>query len=255
MCQFLYSEGAAWKRSGQLCFLWLPEVGVKRQQGTSVTRWDAVSPPCCLHKSPCGGCYLHAAHEAMEAGGCPICLCQAKLSITSIFQAPFDRLYCWMLHSNKVPTAFFFLHHVKKVFKSKQLTHLKEERTGQQAWPSANFCFLILESILFFPPPFLFLNSPALELKKPQNSSVALALPSCHLAQGQWDAESSTAHLLPMHCNALAKSEKMCKHQRKSFHWQRKDCAHQPLPQSTAALQIDWKEDSWAALFSLTNSR
>lgn len=62
--------------------------------------------------------------------------------------------------------------------------HLKDERTGQQAWHSANFCFLDLESILFF-LPFLFLNSPALELKKPQNSSVVLALPSCCLAQCQ----------------------------------------------------------------------
>lgn len=34
--------------------------------------------------------------------------------------------------------------------------HPKEERTGQQARPSANFCFLILESILFFSP----LSSP-----------------------------------------------------------------------------------------------
>lgn len=46
----------------------------------------------------------------------------------------------------------FFLHLTKKVFKSKQLIHLKEERTGQQAWSSANFCFFILESILFFFP-------------------------------------------------------------------------------------------------------
>lgn len=32
--------------------------------------------------------------------------------------------------------------------------HLKEERTGQQAWPTANFCFFILESILFFSPVY-----------------------------------------------------------------------------------------------------
>lgn len=108
MCQFLYSEGAAWKRSRQLCFPRMPEAGVKRQQGASVRRWSAVSPPRCPCKSPCGGCYLHAAREAMEAGGCPVCQCQAKLSIACIFQAPFDRLYGWMLHSNKVPTAFSF---------------------------------------------------------------------------------------------------------------------------------------------------
>lgn len=74
----------------------------------SVRRWGAVPPPHCPHKSPCGACYLHAAHEAVEAGGCPVCLCQAKLSITSIFQSLFDRLYCWMLHSNEAPTAFCF---------------------------------------------------------------------------------------------------------------------------------------------------
>lgn len=37
--------------------------------------------------------------------------------------------------------------------------------------------------------------------------------------------------------------------------WQRKNWAHQPLHQSMAALQIDWKEDAWATLFSLTESR
>lgn len=56
----------------------------------------------------CYGCYLHTAREAMEARGCPICLCQARPSITPTFQDPFDRLYFWMLHSNEVPTAGFF---------------------------------------------------------------------------------------------------------------------------------------------------
>lgn len=112
--------------------------------------------------------------------------------------------------------------------------HLKEDRTGQQAWSSANFCFLILESILFF-SPFPFLNSPVLELKNAQNSSTRLALPSCSLLRvcgTQCPLQPfSTAHLLAVHCNAPAKSEKMCKDQRKSLHWQRKDCAHQPLHQ------------------------
>lgn len=193
MCQFLYSEGAAWKRSRQLCFLRMPEAGVKRQQGTSVRRWDAVSPPRCPHKSPCGSCYLHAARKAMEAGGCPICLCQAKLSITSIFQAPFDRLYCWMLHSNKVPTAFFFISG-KEVFKI-QAARAPEGRENWSA--SMTFCKFL--------PPHPWVNSLFSPLYFPKFSSTGTEetpkftcgpglakLPPC---SGQWDAESSTAHL------------------------------------------------------------
>lgn len=86
------------------------------------------------------------------------------------------------------------LPHAKRVFKSKQLMHLEEDRTGQQAWPSASFHVLVHESILFF-SPFPFLNSPAPELKENQNSAVALALPSRHLVQDQRDMESSTARL------------------------------------------------------------
>lgn len=52
MCQLLYSEGAVWKRSWQLCFPLMPEARVKRQQGASVRRWGVVSPPRCPHKSP-----------------------------------------------------------------------------------------------------------------------------------------------------------------------------------------------------------
>lgn len=154
MCQFLYSEGAAWKRSRQLCFLRMPEAGVKRQQGTSVRRWDAVSPPRCPHKSPCGGCYLHAARKAMEAGGCPICLCQAKLSITSIFQAPFDRLYCWMLHSNKVPTAFFFYIRQRSFLNpSSSCTWRKRELVSKHDLLQI-FASPSLSQFSFFPPLF-----------------------------------------------------------------------------------------------------
>lgn len=60
------------------------------------------------HASPPAAADTCTQHKAMEAGGCPICLCQEKLSIISIFQAPFDRLYCWMLYNNEVPTGFFF---------------------------------------------------------------------------------------------------------------------------------------------------
>lgn len=84
-----------------------------RGQGEEAAGSISEEVGCCVSSTlptqvPLGGCHLHAAHEAMEARGCPTCFYQAKLSITSIFQAPFDRLYCWMLHSNKVPTAFFF---------------------------------------------------------------------------------------------------------------------------------------------------
>lgn len=41
------------------------------------------------------------------------------------------------------------------VSRSKQLMHLEEERTDQQAWPFASFCFLAHKSILFFPLSFL----------------------------------------------------------------------------------------------------
>lgn len=145
-----------------------------------------------------------------------------------------------------------------KVFKSKQLTHLKEEVSGQQAWPAANFCFLNFESNLFF-PSFLFLNSPQPELKKSQNSSVArhchiAALLRVHGMQCPLQAFSA-ARLLAVHCEALAKSEKMCKNQSKPLHWQRKDCAHQWLHQSGAALQVDWKDAAWAALLSLTERK
>lgn len=63
MCQFLYSEGAAWKRSWQLCFPWMPEAGVKRQQGAWMRRWGAVSPLRYPRKSPCGSWYLHTAQS------------------------------------------------------------------------------------------------------------------------------------------------------------------------------------------------
>lgn len=59
----------------------------------------------------------------------------------------------------------------------------------------------------FFFFPFLFLNSPALELKENQHSALAPALPSSRLWQGQQDTVSSPAHLhSPSAARALQRS-------------------------------------------------
>lgn len=95
---------------------------------------------CLLHAAPLGSCYLHTAHEALESRGCPTCLCQAKLSITSIFQALYDRSCCWMLHSNKALTGFFFLILCKEGFKI-QAAHAPE---GRENWSASMICCKLL---------------------------------------------------------------------------------------------------------------
>lgn len=73
------------------------------------------------------------------------------------------------------------LPHAKRVFKSKQLMHLEEDRTGQQAWPSASFHVLVHESILFFSPlSFLKFSSTGTEGKPEFSCGPGLAKPpSC----------------------------------------------------------------------------
>lgn len=190
MCQFLYSEGAAWKRSWQLCFPWMPEAGVKRQQGASMRRWGAVSPLRCPRKSPCGSWYLHTA-QSYGSRRLPYLPVSRKTVNNIYFSGPIWQIVLLDVVQLWSSYRLFFLHCTKKVFKSKKLMHLKEERTGQHDLLQT-FASSTLNQFSFF-PPLLFLNSPLVELKKPQNPSVALALPSCCLAQGPWDAVSSRA--------------------------------------------------------------
>lgn len=108
-----------------------------------------------------------------------------------------------MFHSDEVPTAFFFSPHAKRVSRSKQLMHLEEESTDQQVWPSASFCFLVHEPILFFPLSFLKLPSTGTEGKPKFSSGTGLAkLPSRAGSAGRGVLYSPPPQPVPWPCTA-----------------------------------------------------